>query len=172
MKKLFIILVCLALTIAVAACGGKKGEEATASGAAPEKSKDAVKMSGEYICNDFNMTIASGWQASPEQLGMVNVLPTGKISPGLYFKFEGSGNAVGTAEESINTMISGYNGSPMGTTTIDGVEFKTTTYTYSGMTQTMYVAFRNGTKITITMEGVGAKDLPEIKAMLATVQFR
>ncbi|MCX6565474.1 MAG: hypothetical protein NTW38_03480 [Candidatus Aminicenantes bacterium] len=172
MKKLLTILVCLALAFATVACGVKKGEEATASGAAPAKPKDAVAMSGEYVCRYFNMTIASGWQASPEKLGMVNVLPNGKISPGLYFKFEGDGNALGTAEESINTMISGYNGSPMGMTTIDGVEFKTTTYTYSGMTQTMYVAYREGTKITVTIEGEGAKDNRDITAMLGTVQFR
>ncbi len=55
---------------------------------------------------------------------------------------------------------------------IGGVEFKFTTYVYSGMTQTMYVAFRNGTKITVTTEGPGAKDLPEIKAMLSSVQFK
>ena len=172
MKKLIIVFVCLALAFATFACGGKKGEEATASGAAPAKPKDAVTMSGEYICRYFNMTFASGWQATQEKFGMVNVLPDGKVSPGLYFKFEGDGNAAGTAEESINTMISGYNGSPMGTTTIDGVEFKTTTYTYDRMTQTMYVAYRNGTKITVTIEGEGAKDNRDIKAMLSTVQFR
>jgi hypothetical protein len=36
----------------------------------------------------------------------------------------------------------------------------------------MHVAFRNGTKITITIESVGAKDNPDIKAMLATVVSR
>ncbi|MHB8055964.1 MAG: hypothetical protein ACYDH3_12030 [Candidatus Aminicenantales bacterium] len=172
MKNISSVLVCLVLILAVAACGGKKGEEETASAAAPETSKDAPAPAAGYDCAYFTMNVASGWQASPEKLGMVNVLPNGKVSPGLYFKFEGAGNAAGTAEESIATMISSYNGSPMESATIGGVEFKVTTYVYSGMTQTMSVAFRNGTKITVTTEGPGAKDLPEIKAMLSTVQFK
>jgi hypothetical protein len=165
-KKLSSLIVCLALIGAVAACGGKKGED-TAVAQAPQAAAGTT-----YDCADFTMTVASGWQASPENLGMVNVLPAGKISPGLYFKFEGSGNAVGTAEESINTMIANYGGSPMESVTIGGVEFKATTYAYSGMTQTMFVAFRNGTKITITTEGPGARDLPEFKAMISSVQFK
>jgi hypothetical protein len=69
-------------------------------------------------------------------------------------------------------MIADYGGSPMETTLIAGTEFKTTTYSYSGMTQTMHVAFRNGTKITITIEGAGAKENPDIKAMLASVALK
>lgn len=169
MKKPSSLIVCLALIAVVAACGGKKGEE-TAAGAPAETPKAPAGQA--YDCADFAMTLAPGWQASPENMGMVNVLPNGKVSPGLYFKFEGSGNAVGTAEQSIGSMIANYNGSPMETAVIGGVEFKVTTYAYGGMTQTMYVAFRNGTKITITTEGAGAKDLPEIKAMISSVQFK
>jgi DNA replication protein DnaC len=36
---------------------------------------------------------------------MVLVLPEGKISPGLYFKFEGEGNAAGTAEYRIRRIM-------------------------------------------------------------------
>ncbi len=118
------------------------------------------------------MFAASGWQASPENLGVVNVFPTDKNSPGLHFKFEGNGNAAGTAEGAIISMISGYNGSPMRSATIDGVEFKTMTYTHGGRTQPVHAAFRNVTRITITMEGVGAKDLSKIKAVLPTVLFK
>ncbi len=109
------------------------------------------------------MTVAEGWEAGPLTFGMVNVLPRGKVSPGLYFKFEGDGNAAGTAEASIGSMIKNYNGSPMEESAIAGTPFKTTTYSYSGMTQTMHVAFRSGTKVTITIEGANGKENPDIR---------
>ncbi|MBN1273362.1 MAG: hypothetical protein JXB26_13930 [Candidatus Aminicenantes bacterium] len=171
MKKSAIFILCLALIVTMIGCGGKTSEEATP---AKETKADETKAAQgkTYECEDFTMTLASDWEASPQTMGMVNVLPKGKTSPGLYFKFEGKGNAVGTAETSINTMINNYNGSPMESATIGNVEFKSTTYAYSGMTQTMCVAFREGTKITITLEGVGAKDNPDIKTMLSTVNFK
>jgi hypothetical protein len=73
------------------------------------------------------MTLAEGWAAGPLTFGMmVNVLPKGKVSPGLYFKFEGNGNAAGTAEGSIETLIKNYGGSPMEDSTVAGTGFKTT----------------------------------------------
>ena len=169
MRKFSTIIMCLALTAAVTACGGQKAEEGAA--AEPAKAKAAAKGT-PYECDDFTMTVSEGWQASPQTSGMVNVMPQGRYSPGLYFKFEGSGNAVGTAEESIESMITRYEGSPMESTTIGNVEFKSTTYTYGGANQTMHVAFREGTKITITIEGADAKDNPDIKTMLASVVFK
>lgn len=59
----------------------------------------------------------------------------------------------------------------MESATIGNIEFKTTTIT-GRMVQTMYVTFRKGTKITITLEGAGAKGNPEIKVMLSSVVFR
>jgi hypothetical protein len=177
MKKATVLVLCLGLIVLASACG-KKAEEGTAGTPAgvspqPAKTETAAAVPGTpYDCRHFAMTVATGWEASPEKMGMVNVLPQGKLSPGLYFKFEGDGNAAGAAEASINTMIADYGGSSMESAEIGGVEFKTTTYSYSGMTQTMYVAFRNGTKITVTIEGEGAKDNADIKAMLATVQFK
>jgi len=170
MRLIVTLLLCTALTLALFSCGGQKAEETagpTPSGAPAEK-EQAMPQGAPYDCKYFSLTLAEGWAATTEKFGMVNILPTGKISPGLYFKFEGEGNAAGTAEASIASMIQTYGGSPVETTTIAGVEFKTTTYTYSGMEQTMHVAFRQGTKITITIEGLKAKDNPDIKAMLSS----
>ena len=166
MKRLSTVLICLAMMAALVACGGDKAKETSGT---VEKAAPAGKAyDGQY----FSFNVADGWDAGPLTFGMVNVLPKGKVSPGLYFKFEGDGHAVGTAEESINGMISNYGGSPMTSTTIAGVEFKTTTYSTSGMTQTMHVAFRNGTRITITIEGPDGKENPDIKAMLETVALK
>ena len=169
MRKSATILTILTLSLALFSCGQKAGEPAAPpdSGAAV-KTESSAPADAAYDCQYFGLSLASGWEASPEKFGMVNVLPKGQVSPGLYFKFEGAGNALGTAEASIESMIRNYGGSPMESTTIAGVEFKTTTYTYQNMTQTMHVAFRSGTKVTITIEGVGAKDNPDIKSMLAT----
>lgn len=164
----------LIMTLALFSCGGQKATQAVDSSdpGAAEKKESAAPAGAAYDCKYFGLTLASGWDGTAEKFGMAMVLPKGQVSPGLYFKFEGDGNAAGTAEASINTMIQNYGGSPMESTTIAGIEFKTTTYPYSGMQQTMYVAYRNGTKITITIEGVGAKDNPDIKAMLATVVLK
>jgi len=174
MKKAVTVLVLLIMIMVLFACGDDKAktDEPASSTAAVAKNETTPTAGKAYDCMYFTMTLADGWQAGPLTFGMVNVLPKGKVSPGLYFKFEGDGNAAGTAEASIDTMIKNYGGSPMENTTIAQTGFKTTTYTYSGMTQTLHVAFRNGTKITITIEGVNAKDNPDIQAMLKSVLLK
>jgi len=170
MKKTLAALFILTFMAALSCCGNDKNA-AGAAGAAAQK--EVVPAAGTaYTCKYFTMTVAAGWEAGPLTFGMVNVLPRGKVSPGLYFKFEGDGNAAGTAEASIASMIKNYNGSPLEETTLAGTIFKTTTYSYSGMTQTMHVAFRGGTKVTITIEGANGRENPDIRAMLASVAFK
>ena len=170
MTKTAIALVSLTLMVLLSACGDKSAsaQPAVASG----KSETPTPAGKAYDCTYFSMNVAEGWEAGPLTFGMVNVLPKGKVSPGLYFKFEGDGHAAGTVEDSIGSMIQNYGGSPMEDTSIAGTGFKTTTYTFSGMTQTMYVAYRNGTKITITIEGPQAKDDPAIQTMIASVKLK
>lgn len=180
MRKHHLAIILLASLAALVACGGNKADDAvkpTASDASPTSAPTptatpAGELGKPYDCDKFKIALASGWTASPLNLGMVNVLPEGKITPGLYFKFEGDGNASGTAEASIKSMIKTYGGSPMEATIIGGITFMTTTYTYNNMTQTMHVAFRNGTKITITIEGAGAKDDVGIQRTLASVVWK
>jgi hypothetical protein len=174
MKKTAAILVFLTAMTLLLACGGEKGaaDEPAGSAGTIAKNESAAPTGKAYDCKYFTMTLAEGWNAGPLTFGMAIVLPKGKVSPGLYFKFEGDGNAAGTAEGSINSMIQNYGGSPMENTAIAGTGFKTTTYTFSGTTQTMHVAYRNGTKITITIEGVNANDNADIKAMLGTMVLK
>ncbi len=173
MKKAVAVPVFLLSIAVLFSCGGDKGSAGAGIPlAAAAKAEIAPAPGQAYDCKYFTMTVAQGWEAGPLTFGMVNVLPRGKVSPGLYFKFEGDGNAAGTAEASIAGMIKNYNGAPMTDSAIAGTAFKTTTYAYSGMTQTMHVAFRNGSKITITIEGVNGKDNADIKAMLATVTLK
>jgi hypothetical protein len=171
MKNKARILAFLAVLAASLSCGDKAGGTEGGNSAAAKANIPAA-AGRVYDCKYFTMTVAQGWEAGPLTFGMVNVLPKGKVSPGLYFKFEGDGNAAGTAEASIHSMIQGYGGSPMEDTAIAGIAFKTATYTYNGMTQTMHVAFRNGTKITITIEGASARDNPDIQAMLGTLVLK
>jgi hypothetical protein len=173
MKKAMSVLVFLLSMAVLFSCAGDKGATGAANPLAAAAKEESAPAPGQaYDCKYFTLTVAQGWEAGPLTYGMVNVLPRGKVSPGLYFKFEGDGNAAGTAEASIAGMIKNYNGAPMTDSSIAGTVFKTTTYIYSGMTQTMHVAFRNGTKVTITIEGVNGKDNADIKAMLATVAFK
>ncbi|MCX6557715.1 MAG: hypothetical protein NTW95_09855 [Candidatus Aminicenantes bacterium] len=174
MKKTAATLICVAAMVLLPACGsnnGAAGEPANPAAAAA-KNENAPLTGEAYDCTYFTITVVEGWVAGPLTFGMVNVLPKGKVSPGLYFKFEGDGNAAGTAEGSIGSMIQNYGGSPMSETTVAGTAFKSTTYSYSGMTQTMHVAYGNGTKITITIEGENGKDNPDIKAMLASLKLK
>ncbi len=164
MKRKIAYLLTITTLVVMASCGGDTGT----TGQPP----DATPAGKNYDCPYFRLILAAGWDAGPATSGMVTILPKGQVSPGLYFKFEGNGNAAGTAAASINSMILNYGGSSMIDTIIGGIGFKTTTYIYSGMTQTMHVAFRNGTKITITIEGAGATDNPAIRSMLGTVAFK
>ena len=97
MKKIAIVLTLLTVLFS---CGGDKATAGDAAGAASAVSGNAgaAPKGGAYECTYFTMTVSQGWQAGPLTFGMVNVLPRGKVSPGLYFKFEGDGNAAGTAE--------------------------------------------------------------------------
>jgi hypothetical protein len=152
MKKTAAALVFLTFMAVWFSCGGDKGAAR----------KEIAPAAGKaYDCKYFTMTVAEGWEAGPLTFGMVNVLPRGKVSPGLYFKFEGDGNSAGTAEASIAAMIKNYNGTPMAERSIAGTVFKTTTYNYSGMT-----------KITITIEGANAGNDPGIQSMLASVVLK
>jgi hypothetical protein len=171
MKKMRIASLCLALIMVSASCA-KKAEKTTASGAPaePPRTKNAVVMAGEYICPDFNLTIAAGWTATLETDGKVEVLPVDEPGPGLYFRFER--NAAGTAEEAINAVIAAEKGSPMGTAVLNGVEFKTSSLSGGGAKRTVYIAYRDGVKITITAVGKGEKIERDLKEMLSTVQFR
>jgi hypothetical protein len=171
MRKTILLAV---LPLLLLACGGDKAKAGEEAGTAvpTAQAANAVPQGSPYDCSYFSLTLAEGWAAGPPSFGMVNVLPKGKVSPGLYFKFEGDCNAAGSAEASIESMIKNYGGAPMTESTIAGTVFKTTTYSYSGMTQTMHVAFRNGTKITITVEGAGAADNPDIRAMLGTLVLK
>jgi hypothetical protein len=177
MKKIIALAVCFIAIVALVSCGESKPTETDMKNETPATQSTSTENTGDvamgntYDCKYFTMTLADDWEAGPETFGMVNVLPKGKISPGLYFKFEGP-NTAGTAEESIIGMIKTYNGTPMESTTIAGMEFMTTTYTYSNMFQVMHVAYRDSTKITITLEGEGVRDLPEIKAMLESVVLK
>jgi len=170
MKKSIALMACLALTLALAACAKKAEKPTAAAPAEPAKNKNAVVMGGEYLCPDFNMTIAAGWAASLDMDGKVDVLPTDEKGPGLRFTFERG--AAGTAEEAAAAVIAAEKDSSMGTATINNVEFKTTTYTRHGMTHTVYAAFRNGVKITIAADAKGGKIERDLEAMLSTVQFR
>lgn len=177
MKKIIAMAVCFIAMAALVSCGEQKPTETTGANETPATQATSTENTGDaamgnaYDCKYFTMTVADGWEAGPETYGMVNVLPKGKTSPGLYFKFEGP-NAAGSAKESIEGMIKNYNGTPMESATIAGIEFATTTYTYSNMFQVMHVAYRDGTKITITLEGEGVRDLPEIKSMLESVVLK
>lgn len=177
MKKIIALAVCFIAIAALVSCGESKPAETAEKTETPATQSTSTENTGDaamgdaYDCKYFTMTVADGWEAGPEQLGMVNVLPKGKISPGLYFKFEGP-YTTGTSEDSINAMIKDYNGTPMESTTIAGVEFKTTTYVFRNMFQVMHIAQRGGTKVTITLEGEGVRDLPEIKSMLESVVLK
>lgn len=168
MKKTVLMSVFASFLVLLAACGG------SSAAPAPDKApQETVQSSGEaYDCQAFSMTVAEGWVAGPLNMGMVNVLPKGKSSPGLYFKFEGNGNAAGSAEASMENMVKSYNGTILPDVTVSGQVFKGVSYNYGGSSQTMLVAFIDGTKVTLTIEGSGAWENPDIQKMLKSVSLK
>ena len=170
MKKVLALTLCLIAVLAAASCGGGNASEKKETQSETANNQTSVAMGSDYDCKYFSMKIAQGWEAGPETYGMVNVLPKGQVSPGLYFKFEP--NSLGTAEQSIENMIKDYKGSPMKNVVIAGAQFAATTYTYNNSPQTMYVAYYNGAKVTITIEGERAQDIPVFKAMLDTLELK
>ena len=162
MRKCAVVIGCLAVIFAATGCGGK-GTPAD-SAHAPAAAVDGV-YDGEF----FTMTLASGWEAAPQTRGSVTVVPKDAWVPKLSFDFEDKGDAPGTAEEAVEAIIARFEGSPMESTEIGGVEFKTTTYIFAGSTLTTHVAFRQGTKISISIEHDDAGDNPDIQTMLDSV---
>ncbi len=172
MKKMVFFCALALLLFLLPACGGDAPAPAPAP-ATNTAARTIPSSTGEaYVCPAFSMTVAEGWTAGPLNMGMVNVLPKGKNSPGLYFKFEGNGNALGSAEASMENMVKNYNGTAMADVTVSGQVFKRVSYSHGGSSQNMLVAFIHGTKVTLTVEGDGAWENPDIQNMLKSVVLK
>ncbi|MFC2146590.1 hypothetical protein ACFLRT_04425 [Acidobacteriota bacterium] len=170
MKRIFSLLMAALLVIGfVAACGG--GGESSGGEAQP------AKANGEVFENDyFKATIPVGWTVFDDsKLAMMQIYPKGDTSmyrTTIHLKFEGKGNWHGTPEQSIASMASSYNGTAPEKIVINGTEYYKTTYEYSGHKQTMMVAKKDGSKITVTMVGKDYDKNPDIPKILETISYK
>jgi|GEM_PF-1456228 len=153
-------------------CGGNGNEPGNA---APAGKK------GEVFENKFfKATIPQGWTVFDDsKLGMMRIYPekdTSMYAPTIHLKFEGpiSGHFewAGTPEQAISYMATNYNGSAPEKITINKIEYYKTTYEYGGQKQTMYVAKKEGNKITITLVGKDFEKDPDIPNILETISYK
>lgn len=173
MKRFFSHVVILLLVIGLtAACGGNG--ETGADGAAK---KDAAKAGGEAFENAFfKATITDGWTVFDDsKVKMMRIYPkndTSMYAPTIHLKFEGNGNWPGTPEGAITDFAKNYKGSAAQKEVINGLEYYKTTYEYGGHKQTMMVAKKDGSKITISLVGADYDTNPAIPQILKTIVIK
>ncbi len=164
-KNGMLMLGLLAICMMFAACGG--GGAAEAQGKAFES---------KY----FKVTLMPGWTVFEDtKLPVARIYPekdTGMYAPTIHLKFEGplSGHYewAGTPDKAIADMSKSYGGSAPEKEVIGGLEYYKTTYTFSNMKQTMYIAKKDGTKVSLTLVGTDYDKLPEIPAMVKTIAVK
>ncbi len=178
-KLLFILLLTLSLALFIA-CGGEKSDdtasdEATETATTEEATAETADSS-VFENTFFKAEIPEGWTVFDDsKVKMMRIYPekdTSMYAPTIHLKFEGNGNWAGTPESSISTMAKEYKGSEPEKVVINGVEYWTTTYEYSGYKQTMYVAGKDGNKITVTVVGKDYDKIPQIKEILDTISYK
>ena len=174
MKRIFLHVVVVLLVIGfLSACGGGDGTQ----GAAEAK---ASKAKGSVFENDFfKADIPEGWTVFDDsKVAMMRIYPEkdkSVFAPTIHLKFEGkkAGRSEwsGTPEQSIADMAKNYKGTAPEKVVINGVEYYKTTYDYGGK-QTMMVARKDGTKITVTLVGRDYHKNPTIEEILKTISYK
>jgi len=166
-KRIFPLIACGIFIIS--ACGDSN----TPPPAAQEKTAlVSVTASGKSFENDLIRAIVPDrwWLKDDSRIGMMMILPeTGNPEKsGVYLKFEGP-NWTGTPEESIAEMAKNYQGTPPQSVVCNGRTFVQTSYEYSGSKQTMMIAKKDGTKITVTLEGAEHASSPAVRQILESL---
>lgn len=185
MSRFFVILLLIFSVSLFINCGSEKNTKNAASSEAGETAEQAETKVDEgagdskstTFENDFfTAEIPEGWTVFDDsRVKMMRIYPEGDTSmyaPTIHLKFEGNGNWAGTPEDSISTMAKNYNGTEPKKEVINGIEYWTTTYEYSGSKQTMYVAGKDGNKITVTIVGKDYETIPEIQEILKTISYK
>lgn len=170
----YVCIVLLAFGLFIA-CGDNETPSADVAEetAAPEAAETAANT---FENSFFKADIPAGWTVFDDsKVKMMRIYPekdTSIFAPTIHFKFEGSGKWGSTPEQAIKEMAGNYEGSAPEKEIINGVEYWKTMYEYGGQKQTMYVAKKDGTKITVTVVGRDYEKLPEIMKTLSTVSYK
>jgi len=185
MSRFFMVLLLIFSVSLFINCGSEKNTSNTNSPKAEEAPEQAATKAekdtgaGKVTTfeNDFfKAEIPKGWTVFDDsKVKMMRIYPEGDTSmyaPTIHLKFEGNGNWAGTPEDSISTMAKNYNGTEPKKEVINGIEYWTTTYEFSGSNQTMYVAGKDGNKITVTIVGKDYETIPEIQEILKTISYK
>lgn len=163
-RSVMLFAVMAAALVLTAACGG---------GASADAGK---AFENKY----FKAGIVEGWTVFEDpKLPVMRIYPEkdqGMYAPSINLKFEGpiSGHFewAGTPEQAVGNMAKNYKGSEPQKEVINGLDFYKTSYTYGGYAQTMYIAKKDGNKITVTLAGTDVDKNPDVLKIMKTLTFK
>lgn len=164
-RSVLVLMVMAAALVLTVACGG--------GGASADAGK---AFENKY----FKASIVEGWTVFEDpKLPVMRIYPEkdqGMYAPSINLKFEGpiSGHFewAGTPEQAAGNMAKNYKGSGPDKEVINGVEYYKTSYTYGGYAQTMYIAKKDGNKITVTLSGTDVDKNPDVQKIMKTLSFK
>ena len=190
-KSLSLVLLLLLLTVTTVGCGGSEAEPAAsdaASAAASDSASassgssgsssgiQAAKAAGTVETKYFTTVLPEGWEIMAddmESMGLMTLAEKGTGgSQGVYLKFEGGGNFSGDPMKAIEKFSSSYDGTPAKSVSRNGIDWAHTSYTYSGIEQSLNITAHNGYKVTFTVMGRDYDADPGVKAIFDALEWK
>ncbi len=163
--------VVLLLGLASLACGDKATSEVVADRSTARDSElpsvPPAKAASDLDTKYFTTVVPEGWEILADDLEAMGLMTLAEKGTGgahgVYMKFEPGYS--GDPMANVSKLAANYDGSAAASSTRNGVEWASTRYTYSGITQTMNIASHAGHKVTFTVMGADYSTDPGVRAI-------
>lgn len=172
-KILLLTLTTLVLIVMpLAGCGGSASSESAGQADSAETTAAAAEeVKGEMIENDkFSMIVADGW----EQMELSGAAGFQVYKGNDVIQVKVSGMNVTEEEDKtlLENMKEQYGGTDLEEVSMLGMKFYKTSFTASGVDQTIYSGVRNGEQVSIQMAGKDHQNNKDIKAMFESIKLK
>jgi hypothetical protein len=172
--KLFLIAVCILTMIAVigafTACGGgdaKSGTVPKEDGAKPEET--AAEVKGTVAETDkFSMIVVDKW----EKMDISGGFQIYKGNDIIQVSVSGMNVTEDEDKALLENMASQYDGTPLEEVNMLGIKFYKTSFTYSGVDQTIYSGVKDGEQVKIQLAGKDHMNNADIMAMFESITLK
>ena len=171
-KKIILIVAVIAIIASmslITACGGSKTEAKAESASGQTEASQKAEVAGEkYDTEKFSILVPSGW----EKMDITGGVQIYKGNDVMQVAVVGSN----VTEEEDKALTEGtkeqYGGTELEEVTMFGVKFYKTSFTYSGVDQTIYSGVKNGEQVKIQMAGKDHANNEAIIAMLESITLK
>jgi hypothetical protein len=172
--KLFLIAICIVTMVAIVgaftACGGgdaKSGTVPKEEGA--EVAETAAEVKGTAAETDkFSMIVADGW----EKMDITGGFQIYKGNDIIQVTVSGMNVTEDEDKSLLENMASQYDGTALEEVNMLGVKFYKTSFTYSGVEQTIYSGVKDGEQVKIQLAGKDHMNNADIMTMFESIALK